>query len=125
MPAIRLEATGDLAGNWIDVSDVWTRSEMRDWYAGVLAGKDTVWLPILELKLTGVHVHLADGSLVEAAPAFVAQIDDLDMRLVRWLSSGLMAAIQELLHLGEAQRRLLFAGVEVAAPKTKTMPATE
>ena len=124
MPAIRLEATGDMAGNWIDISDVWTRAEMRDWYAGVLAGKDTVWLPILERKLTGVHVRLADDTLVENASTFVKRIDDLDTRLVRWLSSGLMAAIQELLHLGEAQRRLLFAGVEVAAPK-KTTPATE
>lgn len=125
MPAIRLEATGDLAGNWIDLSDVWTRAEMRNWYAGSLAGNDAVWLPILASKLVGVHVRLADGTLVEDAKTFVEKIDDLDIRLVRWLSAGVMAATQELMHLGERQKRLLFAGVEVAAPKTKTMPATE
>lgn len=124
MPSIRLEATGEMAGNWLDLSDAWTRAEMRDWYAGALTGKDKAWLPILERKLVGVHVHLADGTLVEDAATFTARLDDLDMRLVRWLSAGVMAALQELLHLGEAQKRLLFAGVEVAAPK-KTTPATE
>lgn len=123
MPAIRLEGTDDLAGNWIDLSDQWTRAEMRNWYAGSLAGNDAVWLPVLKSKLVGVHLHLADGTLIEDAATFVEKIDDLDIRLVRWLSSGVMAATQELLHLGERQKRLLFAGVEVAAPK-KTMPAT-
>jgi hypothetical protein len=125
MPKIRLEGTDDLAGNWIDLSDTWTRAEMRGWYAGSLVGNDAVWLPILGSKLVGVHVHLADGTLVEDAATFVERIDDLDVRLVRWLSAGVMAATQELLHLGERQKRLLFAGVEVAAPTKKTMPATE
>jgi hypothetical protein len=124
MPAIRLEATGELAGNWIDLSDVWTRAEMRDWYAGALAANDAVWLPILQRKLAGVHVHLADGALVEDAATFVTRLDDLDIRLVRWLSIGVMSALQELMHLGEAQKRLLFAGVEVAAPMKRTTPVT-
>lgn len=120
MPAIRLEATGELAGNWVDLADVWTRAEMREFYAGSLTANDAVWLPILQRKLTTVHVHLADGTLVEDAATLVARLDDLDTRLVRWLPTGVMAALQELLQLGEASRRLLFAGVEVAAPKTTT-----
>lgn len=124
MPPIRLEATGDLAGNWLDLADVWTRAEMREWYAGSLAGNDAIWLPLLERKLVGVHVYTAGGELLETAPALTARLDDLDMRLVRWLVTGVIAALQELVALGEASRRLLFAGVEVAQPKTRTTLTT-
>lgn len=122
MPSIRLEATDEIAGNWIDLSDVWTRAETREWYTGAVTANDEVWLPILARKLKGVHVHLADGTLIEDPETFVARLDDIDSRLVRWLSAGIMAALQELLQLGEAQKRLLFGGVEVAAPKRTTPP---
>jgi hypothetical protein len=123
MPAIRLEATGPLAGNWIDLADAWTRAEVRDWYAGALSAQDAVWLPILERKLVGVHVYLVDGTLVEEAATLLARLDDTDMRLVRWLSTGVMGALQELMALGERQKRLLFDGVEVAAT-TRATPTT-
>jgi hypothetical protein len=123
MPAIRLEATGPLAGNWIDLADTWTRAEVRDWYAGALSAQDAVWLPILERKLVGVHVYLVDGTLVEEAATLLARLDDTDMRLVRWLSTGVMGALQELMALGERQKRLLFDGVEVAAT-TRATPTT-
>jgi hypothetical protein len=120
---IRLECTlPELAANWVDLSDVWTRGEVRDWYAGSLASKETVTLPLLEKKLVGVHLHLADGTLVTDAATLFARLDDMDMRLVRWLGVSVMAALQENLALGEAQRRLLFDGVEIAAVKTPTTP---
>ena len=118
---IRIECTIDgLTGNWVDLSDVWSRAEMREWYAGALAGADGVTLPILQRKLTGVHVRLVDGTLVEDAATLIECLDELDVRLVRWLSSGVMTALQEMMALGEARRRLLFDGVEVAAKKTPT-----
>lgn len=38
----------------------------------------------------------------------------------RWLSGGVTNALKELMALGEARRRLLFDGVEIAAAKTPT-----
>lgn len=119
---IRIECTfPGLAGNWVDLSDVWTRGEIRDWYAGSLANNDAVTLPLLAKKLVGVHVYLADGTLVEDAQTLVERLDDVDIRLVRWLAGGVMDALRELMTLGEAKRRLLFDGVEMVAA-AKTMP---
>lgn len=120
---IRIECTlPALAGNWVDLSDVWTRGEVRAWYAGALAGKDEVTFPLLAQKLVGVHLHLADGTLVEDAATLFERIDELDMRLVRWLSLGVMDALKELMALGEGRRRLLFDGVEIAVAAMKPTP---
>ncbi|HHY54104.1 MAG TPA: hypothetical protein GYA08_01580 [Chloroflexi bacterium] len=118
---IRIECTlPELTGNWVDLSDVWSRAELREWYVGAIAGNDAVTLPILERKLTGVHVRLVDGTLVTDAATLIARLDDLDVRLILWLSGGVTNALKELMALGEAKRRLLFDGVEIAAAKTPT-----
>ena len=125
MLANELVARAELgAGGQLDARGQPSRGEVRAFYAGSLAGNDAIWLPVLERKITAVHVHLTDGTLVEDAPTLVARLDDMDTRLVRWLVAGVMAALQELLQLGKASKRLLFAGVEVAAPKKTTTPAT-
>ncbi len=122
MPAIRLEGTEEIAGNWVDLADAWTRAEARDWYSGSLAANDTLWLPLLGRKLVAVHVRLADGTLIETPAALIERFDDLDMRVTRWLARGIMDALKELFKLGEQQKRLLFDGVEVAATTRKTTP---
>lgn len=118
---IRIECTlPALAGNWVDLSDVWTRGEIRAWYAGALANREEVTHPLLARKLVGVHLYLADGTLVEDAATLFERIDDFDIRLVRWLAAAVMDALKELMAMGEAKRRLLFDGVEIAAAKTPT-----
>lgn len=59
---IRIECTvPELAGNWVDLSDVWTRREASDFYAAAIAGNDAVTFPLLQNKLTAVHLHLPTG----------------------------------------------------------------
>lgn len=121
---IRLECTIDgLTNNWVDVAEVWTRSEMRRWHLATLgAAPEDELFALLAEKLVACHVYLPDGALLTTADQLIARFDDLDARLVRWLATGLSKAIQELLALGERQKRLLFDGVEVAVMTTKTTP---
>lgn len=123
---IRIECTlPELAGNWVDLSDVWTRREASDFYAAAIAGNDAVTFPLLQRKLTAVHLHLADGTPVTDVAMLFERFDDLDVRLARWLATNIMDALQRMLAMGEAQRRLLFDGVEIAArTKTQTPSAT-
>lgn len=123
---IRIECTlPELAGNWVDLSDVWTRREASDFYAASLAANDAVTFPLLQKKLTAVHLHLADGTPITDVATLFDRFDDLDVRLARWLATNIMDALQRMLALGEAQRRLLFDGVEIAArTKTQTPGAT-
>ena len=62
---IRIECTlPGLEGNWIDLSDTWSRAEIMAFYPAILQGNDEVTLPLLQRKLSGVHLHLIDGALV-------------------------------------------------------------
>lgn len=121
---IRIECTAEgLTGNWVEMSPVWTRGEMRRWYTAVLSLEDAEYFELLRTKITGVHVYLPDGDLVADVDALIERFDDMDERLVRWLAAGLSNGIKELLALGEGSRRLLFDGVEVL-PKTRTPTPT-
>lgn len=98
---------------------MWTRAEMKRWnLATVGAAPEAELFDLLAQKLVQTHITLPDGTLVEDGVTLVARFDDLDVRLVRWLASGVSNALQELLALGEARRQLLFDGVEVAQPMT-------
>jgi hypothetical protein len=121
---IRIECTHpDLPDNWIGLSDAWSRGEILAFYPAALQGNDEITLPILQRKLTSVHLHLVDGSLVEDAGELFERFDQLDFRLARWFLAGVMDALKEMMSLGEAQRRLLFDGVEIAA-RNPTTPRT-
>ena len=118
---IRIKCTlPGLEGNWIDLSDTWSRAEIMAFYPAILQGNDEVTLPLLQRKLSGVHLHLIDGALVTDPATLIETFDQLDIRLARWFLAGVMAAIQAMISLGEAQRRLLFDGVEIAARNTPT-----
>jgi hypothetical protein len=121
MPVYRLEYAG--SGNWIELADVWTRKEMRDFYQAALSGDDERTFALLRAKLTAVHIYTVDGGIVESADALIECMDDLDVRIVRWLATGIMQMLQENMSLGEAKRRLLYDGIEVAAKKPTTTTA--
>jgi hypothetical protein len=56
---------------------------------------------------------------VVTEPAAVQQVlDDVDLRLLRWLSNAVLTATRYLLNLGEGSARLLLDGVGVAVPMT-------
>jgi len=121
---IRLECTIEgLRHNWVELAEQWTRAEMKRWNLAVIgAAPEAELFDLLAQKLAQVHVLLPDGTLIEDGATLVERFDDLDMRLVRWLASGVSKALQELLALGETRRRLLFDGVEVAQPMIPPTP---
>lgn len=119
---VRIECTAPgLEGNWVGLADMWTRGELREWLLAALGGRpQEVQFDLLRKKLLEVHVYLPDGSLLTDGAALVERFDDLDVRVVRWLASGVSGALEELQSLGKARKRLLFDGVEVAAMTMET-----
>lgn len=111
--AIRIECTTPgLEANWVEVDEVWTRRELQAFTR--LAG-DEYWA-LWARKVTACHLVLADGAVVEDPTALSARLDDLDIRLLRWLASAVLTATQYLLNLGETSARLSLNGVGVAVP---------
>ena len=112
---IRVEcSTPGLEANWIEVDEVWTRKELQ---AFVTLQGEAYWA-LWGRKVTACHIEPVDGGVM-VAPVDVPQIlDDLDVRLLRWLSSAVLTATNHLLSLGEASALLLLDGVGVAAVRT-------
>lgn len=115
---IRIECTTPgLEANWIEVDEVWTRREFQAFTQ--LAG-DEYW-QLWGRKVVACHVELAEGGVVDDPAAVHRALDDLDLRLLRWLPAAVLTATQHLLNLGERSARLLSNGVGVAVP-TRTNP---
>lgn len=113
---IRVECTTPgLEGNWIEVDDVWTRKELQAFVSLQGEGFWALW----GRKVMACHLVLADGGVVSDPAAVGLVLDDLDLRLLRWLSNGVLTATQYLLNLGEGSARLLLDGVGVAVPTGK------
>lgn len=121
--AIRIECTIDgLDDNWLQLSDTWSRREMRAWYTAVLQADESTWLPILQSKLLGVHMRLIDGTPIADADALIEQLDNMDVRLARWLPHSVLGALVEMLALSESSRRILLNGAAVPAASPTTAP---
>ena len=121
--AIRIECTIDgLDDNWLQLSDTWSRREMRAWYTAVLQADESTWLPILQSKLLGVHMRLIDGTPIADADVLIEQLDNMDVRLTRWLPHSVLGALMEMLALSESSRRILLDGAAVPAASPKTAP---
>lgn len=110
--AIRVEcATPGLKANWIEVDEVWTRKELQAFVA--LQG-EAYWA-LWGRKVTACHVELVEGGVLDDPAAVQQVLDDVDLRLLRWLPSAVLMATNHLLRLGEGSALLLLDGVEAAA----------
>lgn len=114
--AIRVEcSTPGLEANWIEVDDVWTRKELQAFVS--LVGEE--YWALWGRKVVLCHLVLPDGGVVDDPMQVGLVADDVDLRLLRWLSSAVLTATQYLLNLGEVSARLLLGGVGVAVPTRK------
>lgn len=112
---IRVEcSTPGLEGNWIEVDDIWTRKELQAFVSLQSEAYWTLW----GRKVTGCHIELPDGGVVTEPATVGLVLDDLDIRLLRWLSNAVLTATRYLLNLGEGSARLSLNGVGVAVPMT-------
>lgn len=114
--AIRVACdTPGLEANWVEVDEVWTRKELQ---AFVSLDGDEYWA-LWGRKVVACHIELVEGGIMDDPAEVRLVLDDLDLRLLRWLSNAVLTATQYLLNLGEGSARLLSNGVGVAVP-TKT-----
>ena len=110
--AIRVEcSTPGLEANWIEVDEVWTRKELREF----VTLRGAAFLELWVRKVTACHIELPYGGGIVDDPAAVPAVhDELDVRLLGWLSAAVLLATEHILSLGEASARLSLDGVGVA-----------
>lgn len=115
---LRVECTTPgLEGNWLEVTEVWTAAEAKNFFK--LKGPE--FIKLWRQKVLGCH--LETGDLVIDDPQQVHDLaDNLDVRLVRgFINEAPATVLDHLLSLGEANKRLLLPGAG-AAVKTETAP---
>lgn len=121
--AIRMECSSPgLEGNWLEVSEVWSRRELRD----LVTVKGEPFVALWERKVTACNLVTVAGAVITDPRQVYGPDgcrDDLDLRLDSFLTSAVLDATGYLLTLGEVSKRLLYAGVEVAAT-TQTKETT-
>ncbi len=122
---IRIECTAPgLEENWLEVTEAWSRRELRDFVT--LSGPP--FIALWERKVTACNLAPVTGEPI-TDPRLVfgpdGRRDDLDVRLNDFLTGAVLDATGYLLTLGELPKRLLCNGVEVAAPTKQTTPMPE
>lgn len=109
--------TPGLEGNWVEFSDVWTRKELQD-YMGLRGGE---FVALWQRKVTAIHIETPAGEVITDPLELHQRLDDVDIRMLTFATDAGIDATAHLLTLGEANRRLSFAGD--AAAQTTTTPA--
>lgn len=108
---IRVEcSTAGLEANWVEVDEAWTRGELRDY----TTLKGDAFVALWRRKVTGCHLVAQDGVVIDEPERVHELLDGLDLRLVRFVTAAPLEATDYLLGLGEVNKRLSFAGGEVA-----------
>ena len=98
-----------LEDNFIELSDSWSRREVRDFYQF----KDTEYLALLQSKLVACHLARPGAEPLTEPVAFDADVmDTLDMRIVHWVAGVPVAHVAGLGNLGEAPWARLFVSIE-------------
>ena len=109
--SIRVEcSTPGLEANWVEVSDVWTRANLRDYTS--LKGDDFVKL--WQQKVVNVNMVTVSGEVITDPCQVHNNLDNFDLRLLGFITSAPLEATSYLLALGEMNRRLSLSGTEAA-----------
>ena len=99
------------ADNFVEFSASWTRRETREF--AELNGD--AWLALIARKMTACKLD----SITAPAQLTPDAIDDMDVRLFRWLTTAATAAYVQVNRLGEAAASRLSATF-AAATQTET-----
>jgi len=114
--AIRVEcSTPGLEENWVEVTEVWTRGELREY----TSKKGDEFIALWRKKVEACNFVTAQGEAITDPNQVHDRLDDLDLRLVGFITAALIEATNYLLALGEINRRLSSAGSVVATKKSK------
>lgn len=110
-----------LESDWVEVSEVWTRREVK----AVLEADEQALVGFLQTKLTGCHLTRPGADPLEEPGQIDADsLDELDLRLVDFLGTVLVQATAHLRSLGPLAGRLLSPGSDNSTKGT-TSQTTE
>lgn len=116
MPALTVRVESDIPGYedcFVEVSGAWTVRELNS----LLDGQEQ-WRALWQRKVVSCHLRTAAGEELTSAEAVMAQFDDLDVALARFVNTSLSAAVDYAATLGGRQRRVSSGGG--GAPTTTT-----
>lgn len=108
MPVRMTPDIPDLAGNWLDVSDKWTRAEFKR----LLDADGAETLAITRAKVVGCHIETDGGAIDDPAGLTEDALDHVDMRLLGFLGAAVLTAVTHLRSLGFRSARPSFVGTE-------------
>lgn len=89
---------------WVEIEERWTRREVRE-----LMDRDdeATMVKFLRAKVTGCHLERGDGQPpVTTTDELIANLDDLDLRLIDFIGTVLIQAAAILRTLGNLSGRL-------------------
>lgn len=113
---VRMDCAAEgFEGNWIEVSDKWTRREVE---SVLSTSVDADYIALLRAKTVGVHLELATGDVIDAPDKLTYDaLLDADELLLGWLGYVLPTAIAQRRLLGNASLRLSSNSSGIAARK--------
>lgn len=107
---------------WVEIDERWTRREVRELMER--DDEETI-VNFLRKKVTGCHLERGDGQpAVTTTDELIANIDDIDLRLVDFLGTVLIQAAAILRTLGNLSGRLGSPGSAGKKNQTQT-PRTQ
>ena len=115
----------EFAGAYVELSDVWTRGEMRR-FAAEQTDPDAYW-SLIRSKITSLSLPTVDGDVIDNPDMLTDEdvLDAVDVRLWQWFSYVPIKHVGELRKLGEALGLGLFStNGAMASPKTKLAEKT-
>ena len=105
---MRLTIAVDGAEYWIDMKDLWTRRDMREWWDTLKLegdGGEPAQLALLGKWSTGCHLVDTDGNVYDHIGALSDEaLDNLDAAQVRFVFTAPAAAYEQRASLGNVRR---------------------
>ncbi len=116
---LRVECTLEgYEDNWLEVSDLWLRRELMQY----MQATGPAFIALWQQKVSGCYLRQASGVVITDPRRVHEQLDEMDVRLVRFINHAPLTATDHLLTLGEVSARL-SSGASAAA-KTPMTPTT-
>ena len=104
---------------FIEVSESWTRSEIRRFYAD---GDKPEWFEMIKSKIVSINLRTSTG-VIDSPEKFVeSEVDDMDYQIWQWVSAALIKAHVDVRKLGEAPALRWYEkqGAPATAPNNST-----
>jgi hypothetical protein len=108
---MRYECESPFDGCYIEFTDVWTRRDIRlFWDTGI---RSEEWFALIVSKMKAVCLdRVGMGPITDPSQLTTDALDDVDTRLIQWINSAAVRAVDDVGTLGEALGRTLWLSAE-------------